>query len=217
MSFIQPSPRGWNRAWRWLRRGRAAPGAVEEPPAPVTPPPPTVLVDAGTRTWWRPGEARTETLVETVAARDDARLARRVAVLVAGSSASGRLRAGRAAGTSDPAFCELLHIELLRVGRFDRAWALLAPPCQAAWGSITAFAVAHADVGRRVAGARIVDVRALDTWEDTERGTVWDGVAELDVEYSIRTGQSTRPMRRTVHLVEVDGRWRTVAYPSTGA
>lgn len=204
---------GWTRA---LRRLRGGPGDAVEADEVAAPPSPSVLVDSGTRTWWRPGEARTETLVEAVAARDDARLARRVAALVAGSAPSGTLRPGRVQGTSDPAFVELLGVELLRAGRFDRAYALLAPHCQAAWGSAPAFAAGNAAAARQLAGARIIELRTLESWEDAAHGMVWQGVAELEVEYAIRAGGGTRPLRRTVHLVEVEGRWRTLLYPPAG-
>lgn len=208
-----------SRAWRRLR-GRPSPGAGADPPAdlPVAEPP-AFLVDAATRTWWRPGDPRSETLVEAVAARDpEARLARRVAALVAGGAGSGTYRPGRAPGTSDPTFCELLSVELLRAGRFDRAFALLAPECQESWGSVSAYAAGTAAVARALGGARVVAVELLDTWEDAQAGRTWAGACELDVEYALRSpAGGTRVVRRAVHLVQVDGRWRTLHYAPAAA
>jgi hypothetical protein len=219
--------RRMGRTWRRLRHGddpspvaiaarpyaaerAAAPEAAPFPPATTAPPP--VLVDSSTRTWWKPGSARSETLVETVAAPDapDA-IMRRVAAMTAASAPSGKLRSDRVPGTADPAFTELLLVELLREGRWERAFDLLAPECQAAWGSSRALAAEHAGAATRIAGARVAVVRALDTWED--RGTRWHGVAELVVEYALRTSEGLRPLRRTVHLVDAGGRWRSLLFP----
>jgi hypothetical protein len=174
-----------------------------------------LLVDSGTRTWWQPGAARSETLVETVAERgSDVAIARRVAALAAASLPAGALRPDRVPGTADPAFAELLLVELLRAGRWDRAFAQLAPECQQAWGGPAGLAAVNADLGRSLAGARVASVTALDRWEDAERGVAWEGVAELVVEYAVRTPQGLRAVRRIVHLVDAGGRWRSILFPS---
>ena len=176
--------------------------------------PTPLLVDKATRTWWKPGAARSETLVETLAERgSEVAIARRIAALAAGGAPAGALRPDRVPGTADPAFAELLLVELLRAGRWDRAFAQLAPECQRAWGTPETLAIANAALGRSVAGARVAVVHALDRWEDEERGLTWEGVAELVVEYALRTPQGLRPVRRVVHLVDVEGRWRSLLFP----
>ena len=177
--------------------------------------PPPLLVDAATRTWWNRGAPRSETLVETLADRTtDVAITRRVAALAAGSLPAGTLSPDRVPGTADPAFAELLLVELLRAGRWERAFEQLAPECQREWGTPEALAIAHAALGRSIVGARVASVRALDRWEDEERGMAWTGVAELVVEYALRTPERVRAVRRTVHLVDVDGRWRSLLFPS---
>lgn len=177
--------------------------------------PAPLLVDRTTRTWWKRGAARSETLVETVAERGSGiAITHRVAALAAASAPAGALRPDRVPGTSDPAFAELLLVELLRAGRWDRAFAQLAPECQREWGTPGALALAHAAMGRSIAGARVAAVHTLDRWKDEERGLVWKGVAELVVEYALRTPDGPRGVRRAVHLVDVDGRWRSLLFPS---
>jgi hypothetical protein len=182
-------------------------GRRDAEPAPL-------LVDRATRTWWKRGAPHSETLVETVADRaSDLAITRRVAALAAASLPAGTLRPDRVPGTADPAFAELLLVELLRAGSWDRAFAQLAPECQRAWGTPASLEAANAALGRSLAGARVASVNALDRWEDEERGIAWEGVAELVVEYALRTRQGLRAVRRVVHLVDVDGRWRSVLFP----
>jgi hypothetical protein len=218
----------FGRTWRRLRRTDVVRDR-EVMPAPTTPAaatpvstrpaanedaPARMLVDAGTRTWWKPGAARTETLVETLAPRaPGASAARRIAAIGEARLPAGPMRRDRAPGLVDPAFTELLLVELLRAGRWERAFALLAPPCQAAWGTPQALAAANAAASRRITGARVASVCALDRWKDPERDMVWEGVAELVVEYAIGSQAGVRHVRRTVHLVDVDGRWRSLLFP----
>ncbi|MGA8015095.1 MAG: hypothetical protein WCB85_04175 [Candidatus Dormiibacterota bacterium] len=114
----------------------------------------------------------------------------------------------------DPAFSEALFVELIRIGQYPSAFALLAPECQRRWGSSERFAAANrGDALSRLDGVSVGAVRHLDEWVDPDHGDRHRGVAELDVEYGFATGDRLSVLRRTVHLVAVDGRWRSLCYP----
>ncbi len=114
----------------------------------------------------------------------------------------------------DPAFSEALFVELIRIGQYPRAFALLAPQCQRRWGSAERFADANRGAAlSRLDGVSVGAVRHLDEWVDPDHGDRHRGVAELDVEYGFATGDRLAVLRRTVHLVAVDGRWRSLCYP----
>jgi hypothetical protein len=59
----------------------------------------------------------------------------------------------------------------------------------------------------------VVDVRHLEEWTDPELGDRHRDVAELDVEYSFDAGARVVVLRRTVHLLAVAGKWRSLSYP----
>jgi hypothetical protein len=163
-------------------------------------------------TRWLRGADHPVTLVEAGPAEDSAPRRRdRVGELLAAHERGAGPR-GHAAG--DPAYSEALFVELIRIGQYGRAYALLAPPCQRRWGSPKRFAEAHS--GRalsRLGGINVTAVRHLDEWVDHDHGDRHAGVAELDVEYAFAGGERPAVLRRTVHLVAVDGRWRSLSYP----
>lgn len=174
-----------------------------------------VLVDSHTRTFWSRGAASSETLVE---AADDgpppASVGRRVAALLAEKRAAvAPARATRHVSVGDPAFSEALFVELMREGRYERAFAQLAPECQDSWGSPGSFAARHAGgAGEAVLGVEVRTVRYLPEWTDRRRGRTHREVAELEVAYTVRGRGGPAVLPRTVHLVSVQGRWRNLCY-----
>ena len=195
-----------------LRRQR--PAAATTPVRPPAEPPGgnrSVCIDPVTHTFWRPGSPRSETLVEASPATAASRVGQRVAALVEARQPARAAPRGR--GTANPGFTEALLVELLRAGRFERAFGLLAPECQLSWGSAEAFAAESAPAAALLEGVEIGEVRYLDEWTDEAGRRTHQQVAELEVEYALRTGHRRRQVRRTVHLVEVEGRWRTLLFP----
>jgi hypothetical protein len=173
-------------------------------------------VDAATRTFWSRGAADPVTLVESdtvVAARP---LRDRVRAMVAAHD-GGQGRGG-VCPSGNPAFSEALFVELIRGGQHARAFALLAPDCQRRWGSAERFAAAHREGSlQQLEGVSVVAVRHLDQWVDPHHGDTHRQVAELDVEYSFAAGRRLVKLARTVHLVAVEGRWRSLSYPVEAA
>jgi hypothetical protein len=185
--------------------------------ATATMPRSPLLVDAGTWTFWSRGAAAAETLVEATghAAERAESVSRRVAAML---EARDRTRHGAAPVVprrGDPAQAELLFVELMRAGHFERAFRLVAPECQARWGSAAAFAQAQRRSGghEQVRGVEIRDVEILEVWPDPDSGRVNREVAELTVEYVVDLGEREVLVERVVHLVLVDGRWRSLCYP----
>jgi hypothetical protein len=176
---------------------------------------PAFLVDAHTRTFWSYGASASETLIEAAGeGRQGHSLGRRVAALLSEKRAAvSPPSIARRATLADPAFSEALFVELMREGRYDRAFAQLAPECQESWGSQAGFAARHAGAEHeRVLGVEVRTVRLLPEWTDPRHGHTHRQVAELDVAYSVqgRTGPAVLP--RTVHLVSIEGRWRSLCY-----
>jgi hypothetical protein len=202
------------------RRGgdERAPHPYEEPATDSarTRPASRVLVDAATRTFWSRGADEPVTLVESdtpVAARP---LRDRVRAMVAAHDSGSRRGAVRPSG--NPAFSEALFVELIRGGQHTRAFALLAPDCQLRWGSAERFAAAHREGSlQQLEGVSVVAIRHLDQWVDPHHGDTHRQVAELDVEYSFAAGLRLVKLARTVHLVAVEGRWRSLSYPVEAA
>jgi len=188
----------------------SASAAVAEPRSPL-------LVDASTWTFWSRGASAAETLVEATghqAARTES-VSRRVAAML---DARDRTRHGAAPVVprrGDPAQAELLFVEMMRAGHFERAFRLLAPECQARWGSAQAFAVEQQRCGghEQVRHAEIRDIAMLEVWPDPDSGRVNREVAELTVEYLIDAGEREVLVERVVHMVLVEGRWRSLCYP----
>jgi hypothetical protein len=204
---------------RRLHREAAAPASppAEEPAAAITAarPPQTFLIDAHTRTFWARGAAAGETLVEAPLAPAIETLGRRVAALAAAVPSGFAAPAPRPRAVGSAAFSEALFVELMREGRYERAYALLAPECQASWGSESNFAARQARSAREsLLGVDVRSVRYLPQWTDPQRQLVHRDVAELDVAYTVLTGGREAQLERTVHLVAVAGRWRSLCYPS---
>lgn len=185
----------------------AAPG-----PDPPPRPNPAVMVDAATRTFWQRGAANAETLVEAGGTSPAASVSRKVAILAA-AQPSGSPPAQRAPGPGDPAFVEMTLVEMLRARQFDRAFALLAPECRIAWGSVETFAAENTGAVRHLLGADVQASRRVATWEDAD-GRVHYNVAELDVDYALAGSDQITTVRRTVHLVRAEGGWRSLVYPA---
>ena len=175
-----------------------------------------VLVDAATRTFWSRGAEEPVTLVESDTAAAPRPLRDRVRAMVAAHD--GGQKRGGVRPSGNPAFSEALFVELIRGGQHARAFALLAPDCQRRWGSAEQFAAAHAESSlRRLEGVNVVAVRHLEQWVDPDHGDLHRQVAELDVEYSFDAGHRRAKLSRTVHLVAVEGRWRSLSYPVEAA
>jgi len=175
-----------------------------------------VLVDAATRTFWSRGADEPVTLVESDTAVAARPLRDRVRTMVAAHDRGSRRSGVRPSG--NPAFSEALFVELIRGGQHARAFALLAPDCQLRWGSAERFAAAHREGSlQQLEGVSVVAVRHLDQWVDPHHGDTHRQVAELDVEYSFAAGRRLVKLARTVHLVAVEGRWRSLSYPVEAA
>ena len=214
---------GWARPILPAVRRRRGDAARVSPPVTspagtliATRPASRVLVDANTRTFWSRGAEGPVTLVESDAPRRGPPPAR------PGPRSGGGARSGfsahRPRPSGNPAFSEALFVELIRGGQHARAFALLAPECQLRWGSAERFAAAHAEGSlQSLQSVNVRAVRHLDQWVDPHRGDCHRQVAELDVEYSFDAGQRRVKLSRTVHLVAVEGRWRSLSYPVEAA
>jgi len=119
--------------------------------------------------------------------------------------------------TNDPSVVERQLVDCLRWRRYDQAWRLLAPDCQAAWGDPKAFGevMRTRDDGARMASIRVREVHILPRWSDPETQRTHRDVAELAVDYVIVLGAGRRlVVRRDVHLLPVQGGWRSLCYPT---
>ena len=185
---------------RWLRRPvRGHIEVVETAPLAEAPKPRTSQVDAETRAFWAGSETATIT-------------SRRAAALVDAHERGHKRTASRPPG--NPAFSEALFVELMRANQFRRAYSLLSEDCQLSWGSPEAFAEAQgASTMRRLRGVNVKEVRYLPEWTDASRGTTYQDVAELEVEYEVGDPEPVAVIRRVVHLVPGGGRWRSICYP----
>jgi hypothetical protein len=192
------------------RDDEASPVAADEPGefAAAAPSPPrrhAVTVDRHTRTFWARGEAAATTVVKA-----DAELPG----LGAARSPGGVEQHPPSRPRGNPAFSETLFIELMRAGRFARAYDQLSPECQRLWGSVEQFTAAHGGGAMRaVQGVSVRAVRYLDGWTDPDTGVTHCHVAELEVEYALGSADDPTRIQRTVHLVPVAGRWRSVCAP----
>ena len=199
------------------RRHRGGTSAVHPAEAPAEParavrPASRVLLDPDTRTFWSRGADVPITLVESEGGTGGRPLRDRVRAMVTAHERGSRGSSSRPAG--NPAFSEALFVELVRGGQHARAFALLAPECQRQWGSAERFAAAHrADSPGRLEGVNVLAVRHLDEWVEPHHGDRHRLVAELDVEYTLGAGERPLTLCRTVHLVAVEGRWRSLSYP----
>jgi hypothetical protein len=169
---------------------------------------------------WSRGAVAAETLVEATGHPVDraASVSQKVAAMLEARDRSRHGGAPAVPRRGDPAQSELLFVEMMRAGRFERAYRLLAPECQARWGSEADFAAAQAGSGHdQVRAAEVKGVLILDVWPDPDSGRVNREVAELTVEYLVDMGGREVLMERVVHCVLVDGRWRSLCYPPRSA
>ncbi len=205
---ILPLVRRHRRRRLLARRPHAARAPEPSPSRPAS----LVLINSGTRTFWSRGAEVPLTLVESDLSSPSRPLRDRVRALVTAHERGIGRTGARPRG--NPAFSEALFVELVRGGQHARAFELLAPECQRSWGSPERFAAAHGGTSLpRLEGVQVVAVRNLEEWVDPDRGARHRQVAELDVEYSFGGGQRVVRLPRTVHLVAVEGRWRSLSYP----
>jgi hypothetical protein len=182
--------------------------------------PDTVLVDPRTRTFWSRSTGTSTTLVEAgdpeAGTVEVETVGRRVAALLAAQDAPPPpVREPEEPPEADPARSEGRFVELLRDGRYEAAFALLAGPCQERWGSARAFAAGQGTTARNLLGLSVREARRLAEWVDAEGGCVHRDVVELDVDYRVRlSGSTSATVSRTVHLVAAGGGWRSICYPS---
>jgi hypothetical protein len=162
-------------------------------------------VDGDTRTYWTKGAPAPSTLIEVEGATPTGK--RPVtALLEKQNQTASRPR-------SNPAFNEATFVELMRAARFKRAYDLLAPDCQRAWGSWMAFADANRAAMSNLRGVEVTESQILEEWVDVARGITHQDVAELKVEYRLGRGETTSVVEQTVHLVGIDGKWCSLSYP----
>lgn len=200
----------WRCFWRWSRALVAAPSGDETRGTDEREG--THLVDPRTRTFWSRGAAAPATLVETESPAAVGHHGRVAMLLERHACGVAVPLAGRP--RANPAFSEAVFVELIRAQRYTRAFELLSPECQRKWGSASAFAQAQREGNpRRLQGVETVAVRYLGEWTDPDAGTTYQHVAELDVEYTLDSGRQHVVVARTVHLVGVDGKWRSLSYP----
>jgi hypothetical protein len=169
-------------------------------------------VDAHTHRFWSSG---VDSAQQRGGSRPGATGSRhRVAAMIAAHDAGvlpGEARRPR----GNPAFSEALFVELMRAHQYRRAFEQLSADCQRSWGSADAFVAAQgASAMSRLRGVQVKSVRYLDEWTDPERGSTYQGVAELQVEYTIGDRDPARILPRVVHLVADSGRWRSLCYPA---
>lgn len=181
-----------------------------------------LLVDASTWTFWSRGATAAETLVEASgqpAPEGPESVSRRVAAMLEARDRTLHGASPIPPRRSDPIQAELLFLEMMRAGHFERAFKLLAPECQARWGSAAAFAATQRQAGghEQVRHAEIRDVIIRNVWPDPDSGRLNEDVAELTVEYTVALGDREVTVERVVHLVQVGGRWRSLYYPAAGA
>jgi len=191
-------------SWLWSSRAsrRHAEERVETTPPQVA----RVLIDANPEISWVDEQEQQGTLL-------DAADPGRAPVSLADMPNEDVLpNNGRPKG--NPAFSEALFVELMRAEQFGRVFALLAPDCQAAWQTEDRFVAAQSDSPLHVLrNIDVVDLRYRQHWSEPHTGTVYEHAAELDVEYTLQVGGRTNVMKRTVHLVGCDGKWRSVYFP----
>lgn len=198
-----------------LDRMRRRDAAGAEPPDPAA----DLLADASAspadenpdgepaRVYW--GATPVDPLPDTGVERRET-VSQRVAALIAAAERP----APAPRPSANPAFSEALFVELLRAGQYRRAFDQLAPECQVRWGSPSAFAAAQEErLSATVLGVDVREVRILPAWSDPDAGQPYEEVAELEADYRLGDARCPTVVRRTVHLVPVDGRWRSLCYP----
>ncbi len=202
---------------RFGRRSEPPPQPIHAPPPPSAPQPRSpLLVDASTWTFWSRGASAAETLVEASGqpVERTATVTERVQAMLQARDRGAHGGAPVVAREGDPALAELLFVEMMRAGNFERAYRLLAPECRARWGDEAQFAQAQHGSGHdQVKSAEVKQVEMVDVWPDPDSGRVNRGAAELTVEYLVDVGGREVLIERVVHCVLVEGRWRSLCYP----
>ena len=199
----------WRELWGRLQHRETVPGQYLELPRPhpQRPSDPAIVVDGNTRSFWARGEVTSATLIE-VEDGFEPRTQRPITALLQGETPA------EAKPRGNPAFSEATFVELLRAGRYKRAYDMIAPDCQAAWGSWMAFADAHRGGAlEMLSNIDVTEQRILESWSDPAQGVTHEHVAELEVAYTFAKGEQSKSVQQTVHLVGVDGRWRSLSYP----
>ncbi|MHB8573425.1 MAG: hypothetical protein ACYDAY_10835 [Candidatus Dormibacteria bacterium] len=114
----------------------------------------------------------------------------------------------------DPRHCEELFTNFQKLRKYEDMWMLLAPEAQASWGSRESFVrqTMEADSRVRVVGSEVDDVQILPVWTDRRRQKTYRNVAELKVKYHLKADWKDLALERDVHLVHVDGGWRTLCF-----
>lgn len=123
------------------------------------------------------------------------------------------VNAGAVAGAS-PTLCEETFTRLISAGRFDAAWDLLTPDSQTSWKDQAGFTreMAARQPGRGLLGSKVREVRMLASWTDDQTKKTYHEVAELVVDYRVRQRTSETVVTQDVHLVNVDGGWKSLCY-----
>ncbi|MDQ6747996.1 MAG: hypothetical protein M3010_07840 [Candidatus Dormibacteraeota bacterium] len=116
----------------------------------------------------------------------------------------------------NPTLCEETFTRLISAGRFDSAWSLLAPDSQASWDDKASFTreMAANQPGRGLLGSKVREVRMLASWRDEHTKKTYHEVAELVVDYRIRRRAEETVVTQDVHLVNVNGGWKSLCYRS---
>ena len=115
----------------------------------------------------------------------------------------------------NPALCEETFTKLISAGRYEAAWDLLTPDSQASWGNQDRFNVemSRRQPGRGLLGSKVREVRILDSWTDDHTKKTYREVAELVVDYRVRARARETVVTQDVHVVNVNGGWRSLCYP----
>lgn len=115
---------------------------------------------------------------------------------------------------ANPGFTEILFLELLKLRQLDRAFALLAAPCQQAWGSAAALGTSGYLRGlSAIETTTMTDCIFLEEWTDQSSGRRFTNVAELTMEYGVRHAAGVARVKKTVHLVAAGSAWKCLSFP----
>ncbi|HEV1996857.1 MAG TPA: hypothetical protein VGR61_01840 [Candidatus Dormibacteraeota bacterium] len=121
--------------------------------------------------------------------------------------------AGAVAG-ENPTLCEETFTELISASRFASAWDLLTPDSQASWQDKESFTreMGARQPGRGLLGSKVREVRMLAQWTDEHTSKTYHEVAELVVDYRVRRQARESIVTQDVHLVNVNGGWKSLCY-----
>jgi len=116
----------------------------------------------------------------------------------------------------NPTLCEETFTRLISASRFDSAWDLLTPDSQASWSNRESFTreMGARQPGRGLLGSKVREVRMLAQWTDEHTSKTYNEVAELVVDYRVRRQARESIVTQDVHLVNVNGGWKSLCYRS---